>query len=82
MGNEESIIRNTFCEKEIKGAVWDNQGNNSLGLNVFNFSFIKKFWDILNRDIKFYGLWVMHLWETDKGVKCIIPYFDSQGKFS
>ena len=56
MGNEESIIRNTFCEKEIKGAVWDNQGNNSLGLNVFNFSFIKKFWDILNRDIKFYGL--------------------------
>ena len=52
---ENQLLETPFVEKEIKGAVWDNQGNNSLGLNEFNFSFIKKFWDLLKRDTKFYG---------------------------
>ena len=44
---ENQLLETPFVEKEIKGAVWDSDGNNNLGLDEFNFSFIT--------DIKFYG---------------------------
>ena len=36
-----------FKEREVKEAVWECGSSKSLGLDDFNFSFIKAFWDFI-----------------------------------
>lgn len=40
-----------FSEKEIKAAVWSCKNSKSLGPNVFNFYFIKEFWEVVQVDV-------------------------------
>lgn len=40
-----------FFEKEVKEVVWECDGNTIPGLDGFNFTFIKDFWNILKDDI-------------------------------
>lgn len=68
-----SLSRPFFLEN-IDSAVADCDGNKSLGLYGFNFSFIKAFWDLLRLDMgtffeKFYSiqssqvLFLLTLWK-------------------
>jgi hypothetical protein len=40
-----------FGEQEVAEVVESSDGNNSLGLDGFNFTFFKKFWGVLKREI-------------------------------
>lgn len=40
-----------FGDVEVKGTVWECGDSNSLGLDGYNFKFIKAFWNILKKDI-------------------------------
>lgn len=41
-----------FDMAEIKTAVWECEGNKSPGPDGYNFSFLKKFWDLVSVDVK------------------------------
>lgn len=41
-----------FSAEEIRAVVWDCVGDNSPGLDGFNFNFVKKFWTLFAVDVK------------------------------
>ncbi|XP_019433996.1 PREDICTED: uncharacterized protein LOC109340725 [Lupinus angustifolius] len=48
---DNSFLTAEFEEVEIKEVVWSCQGDNSPGPDGFNFSFIKRVWDVVKDDI-------------------------------
>ncbi|KAJ9560860.1 hypothetical protein OSB04_006020 [Centaurea solstitialis] len=45
------MIERPFSMEEIKEAVWDCDGSKAPGPDGFNFNFIKKFWEVIKKDI-------------------------------
>lgn len=48
---DNSVLISRFGEEEIKETIWDCGSSKSLGLDRFNFKFIKEIWHILKSDI-------------------------------
>ena len=49
--DDKVLLDKKFDLEEIREAVWDCEGNKSPGPDGFNFTFIKRFWDLLKDDI-------------------------------
>ncbi|GJT83240.1 RNA-directed DNA polymerase, eukaryota, reverse transcriptase zinc-binding domain protein [Tanacetum coccineum] len=49
--NDRDFLEIHVTLKEVKIAVWDCGSNKSLGTDGFSFSFVKKYWDLLKKDI-------------------------------
>lgn len=45
------FIMNPFTRKEIKKVVWDFRGEKATGPDGFTFSFIRRFWEIIEDDM-------------------------------
>ncbi|XP_057425790.1 uncharacterized protein LOC130719169 [Lotus japonicus] len=67
--------------EEIREAVWDCDGNKSLGPDGYNFKFIKEFWEILKEDLKgaVEDFWTNRSWPRGSNASFIvlIPKVDS-----
>ncbi|CAL0305463.1 unnamed protein product [Lupinus luteus] len=50
-GEDNKFLAARFEEIEIKEAVWNCEGDKSPGPDGFNFTFIKKFWEVMKNDI-------------------------------
>lgn len=48
---EENQLEEAFLMEEMKGEVWEYDGDKFLGPDEFNFNFIRKCWNSLSRDI-------------------------------
>jgi len=49
--NDSRWLTTEFSKVEIKEAVWQCGRNKIPSLNGYNFAFIKKFWDVMKKDI-------------------------------
>ncbi|GKV02024.1 hypothetical protein SLEP1_g14511 [Rubroshorea leprosula] len=63
---DKSWLTVKFSEEEVKEAVWNCNGSKSLGLDGFNFNFIKRMWPTIKQDIVAF---VKEFWENRKLVK-------------
>ncbi|GKU94304.1 hypothetical protein SLEP1_g7819 [Rubroshorea leprosula] len=48
---EREMLEAPFNEEEVRHAVWDCESSKALGLDGFNFKFVKKMWETLKDDI-------------------------------
>ncbi|CAK8533028.1 unnamed protein product [Lathyrus sativus] len=44
-------LEKDFSKEEIKGVIWDCDGDKNPSLDGFNLTFIKNYWDILGEEI-------------------------------
>jgi len=51
IGSNNESLTYRFSKVEIREVVWDYECNNCLGLDDFNFNFIRKFYDIIRVEI-------------------------------
>ena len=49
--DDKVLLDRKFDLEEIREAVWECEGNKNPGPDGFNFTFIKRFWDLLKGDI-------------------------------
>lgn len=49
-GENLSLVEH-FSEEEIKGAMWDCEGDSRPGPDGFNFAFLKNFWDLIKSKV-------------------------------
>lgn len=45
------MLTKRFSEEEVRFAIWSCFGDKSLGLDGFNFRFVKRFWNLLKADV-------------------------------
>ncbi|KAI5407147.1 hypothetical protein KIW84_053410 [Lathyrus oleraceus] len=50
-GEESSRLEEMFSTKEIKGVVFDCEGNKSPGPNGFNMEFLRRCWEVVGYDV-------------------------------
>lgn len=49
--SDNRFLTDPFDEKEIKDAIWNCDSHKSPGADGVTFSFIKKYWGLLNKDV-------------------------------
>ncbi|XP_057443253.1 uncharacterized protein LOC130735183 [Lotus japonicus] len=50
--DDNALLCDAFDPRDIKAAVWDCEGDKSLGPDGFNFKFIKELWHLMHGDIQ------------------------------